>query len=160
MKKYLGLILLVGMLFTLAACSGSEESNDEQNEDSMKWVDVKLTISPEKPQPNEPVLFKAAVTYGDEVVTDAKDVSFEIWRANDEKHEEVAVKQATDGAYQLEKSFERDGTYYVIAHVTAKSMHSMPKKEFVIGTPSEPEKKNEKSQYMEEHDSMEATESN
>ncbi len=155
----MGLILLVGFLFALVACSGSEESNDEHNEDSMKWVDVNLTISPEKPQANEPVLFKAAVTYGDEIVTDAKEVSFEIWRANDENHEEVAVEKATDGAYQLEKNFERDGTYYVIAHVTAKSMHNMPKKEFVIGTPSEPEKKDEKSQYMEEHDSMDDSES-
>ena len=32
-----------------------------------------------------------------------------------------------------------EGTYYIYAHVTAEKMHNMPKKEFVIGQPSEPE---------------------
>ena len=43
--------------------------------------------------------------------------------------------------YALEKSFSIEGTYYIYAHVTAENMHNMPKKEFVIGQPSEPEGK-------------------
>jgi hypothetical protein len=148
-KKRILFFVLMVIILTLSACSKDEELPD----DELKWIEVNLTINPEKPQPNDPVTFKAAVTYGDEVVTDAREVKFEIWRAKDETHEEIEVKKATDGVYQLEKSFDREGTYYVISHVTAKSMHYMPKKEFVVGTPSEPEDKDAKSQVM-EHDSM------
>ncbi|WP_147534908.1 FixH family protein [Bacillus marasmi] len=150
MKKLLLLIAMMLFAVTLTACAGE----DEQPEDELKWVEVDVEIEPEKPMPNEPVTFKAVVTYGDEVVTDARDMTFEIWRSQDEKHEEYEVEKATDGAYQLEKTFDREGTYYVIAHVTAESMHNMPRKEFVIGTPSEPEDKNSKSQFMENNSDM------
>ncbi|NMD69996.1 hypothetical protein HHO41_06815 [Bacillus sp. DNRA2] len=146
MKKW---ILILGMIFfsmVLTACADKEESS----EDELKWVDVNVKIDPEKPMPNEPVTFNAVVTYGDEVVTDAREVTFEVWRSQDESHEEFEIKQATDGAYKLEKTFDREGTYYVIAHVTAENMHNMPRKEFVVGTPSEPEAKNSKSQVMED----------
>ncbi|MGJ7921483.1 FixH family protein [Neobacillus sp. LXY-4] len=149
MKKRVFWLAMLLMVLFLTACSGEE---DVPEEEELKWVDVKVDINPEKPLPNEPVTFKAVVTYGDEVVTDANEVTFEIWRSKDEKHEEIEIKKATDGAYLLEKTFAMEGTYYVIAHVTAESMHNMPKKEFVVGTPSEPEDKNAKSQFMEDHE--------
>ncbi|MED3553453.1 FixH family protein [Cytobacillus praedii] len=133
MKKILLLlVLLVTAVFT-AACSS------ESKEEEPAILDVKLTINPEKAEVNEPVVFEANVTYGEEEVTDAEEVKFEIWRANDENHEKVAVEHAENGIYRLEKSFTEEGTYYIYSHVTAKNMHSMPKKEFVIGQPSEPE---------------------
>lgn len=150
MKKWISIMALLFFVFSLTACAG----DDEAGEDELKWVEVNVTIEPEKPMPNEPVTFKAVVTYGDEVVTDARDVNFEVWRSQDETHEEIEVKKATDGAYILEKTFEREGTYYVIAHVTAESMHNMPRKEFVVGTPSEPEDKNSKSQFMDDHEDL------
>lgn len=131
-KLILTLVLLVAIVF-LAACSS------ESKEEEVQILDVNLTINPEKAEVNEPVIFEAKVTYGKEEVTDAEDVKFEIWRANDENHEKVAVEHAENGIYRLEKSFTEEGTYYIYSHVTAKNMHSMPKKEFVIGQPSEPE---------------------
>lgn len=131
-KLILTLVLLVAIVF-LAACSS------ESKEEEVQILDVNLTINPEKAEVNEPVIFEAKVTYGKEKVTDAEDVKFEIWRANDENHEKVAVEHAENGIYRLEKSFTEEGTYYIYSHVTAKNMHSMPKKEFVIGQPSEPE---------------------
>lgn len=149
MKKHVLLIAIMGLILALAACSGDDKSSDDE---TVKWVDVKLTIDPENPKPNEPVIFKAKVTYGDEVITDADNVSFEIWRAKDEKHQKIEIKEAANGVYQLEKSFDVEGTYYVIAHVTAERMHNMPKKEFVIGTPSEPEKGKAESELMDMED--------
>ncbi|KOP83074.1 FixH family protein [Cytobacillus solani] len=134
-KLLLLLVLLVIAVFT-AACSS------ESKEEELAILDVKLTINPEKAEINEPVVFEANVTYGEEEVTDAEEVKFEIWRANDENHEKVAVEHAENGIYRLEKSFTEEGTYYIYSHVTAKNMHSMPKKEFVIGQPSEPEQDN------------------
>ena len=88
---------------------------------------------------NEPIIFEAKITQGDENVEDADEVTFEIWRSKDEKHEKIDVKHAEDGIYRLEKTFEQEGTYYIISHVTARDMHNMPKKEFVVGNASEPE---------------------
>ncbi|WP_077213647.1 FixH family protein [Bacillus dakarensis] len=133
MKKMLaGFFVCFGMLL-LTACAG-EESIDEP-----QFLEVDLTISPENAQPNETVTFEAKVTYGSEEVTDADEVAFEIWRAHDEDHEKFEIEHAENGIYRLEKTFEREGTYYIISHVTGRSMHNMPKKEFVVGEPSEPE---------------------
>lgn len=126
------LIITLIVVVALTACSQKEEAEP-------LFVDVKLTVSPEKGEPNEPVIIEAKVTYGEEEVTDADEVTFEIWRAHDEEHEKMEIEHAENGIYRLEKSFEQEGTYYVISHVTAKEMHSMPKKEFVIGEASEPE---------------------
>lgn len=126
-------ILTLALLAFLTACSG-EEPMDEPI-----FVDVELTVTPEKGEVNEPVVFEAKVTYGDEVVEDADEVIFEVWRAHDEDHEKIEVEHAENGIYRLEKTFDREGTYYVYSHVTARDMHVMPRKEFVIGEPSEPE---------------------
>lgn len=148
MKKVVYLFMLIMLIFTVTGCSWYKMSNSDEE---VKWLDVKLTISPEKPQPNEEVTFVANVTYGDEAITDADDVTFEIWRAHDEKHQKFTIKEATDKSYQYKMSFDREGTYYVIAHVLAEGMHNMPKKEFVVGTPSEPEaKKTQNADMMEE----------
>ncbi len=148
MKKVIFLLVFTLFSFTVSGCSWYKMSNDEEQ---AKWLDVELTINPEKPQPNEEVTFAANVVYGDEAITDAEDVTFEIWRANDEKHQKFTIKEATGTSYQTKMSFDREGTYYVIAHVLAEGMHNMPKKEFVVGSPSEPEaKKSQSSDMMEE----------
>ncbi len=133
MKK--PIILLMLLLFTIFTAACSKESIDEEPQ----FLDVELTINPEKAELNEPVIFEAKVTYGTEKVTDADEVKFEIWRAHAEEHEKIVVEHDENGIYRLEKSFSEEGTYYVYSHVTARNMHNMPKKEFVIGKPSEPE---------------------
>lgn len=131
-KKLMFLLFTIIGIGILTACSQKEEAEP-------LFVDVKLSVSPEKGELNEPVTIEAKVTYGEEEVTDADEVTFEIWRAHDEEHEKMEIEHAENGIYRLEKSFEQEGTYYVISHVTAKEMHNMPKKEFVIGEASEPE---------------------
>ncbi|MDZ5474634.1 FixH family protein [Bacillus sp. 31A1R] len=133
MKKAVIYIFAILMVFVLGACSNQEVEEEPQ------FLEVDLTINPNKAELNKPITFEAKVTYGSEEVTDADEVNFEIWRAHDEKHEKIEVKHAENGIYRLEKSFDREGTYYIYAHVTARSMHNMPKKEFIIGEPSEPE---------------------
>lgn len=133
MKK--SFLLLILSLITVITAACSQGSIDEEPQ----FLDVQLTINPEKAEVNEPVVFEAKVTYGEEEVTDADEVKFEIWRAHDEEHEKIVVEHDENGIYRLEKSFSEEGTYYVYSHVTARDMHNMPKKEFVIGEPSEPE---------------------
>lgn len=141
MKKMM--IVMCVALALLAGCGKEEEIP--------KLLNVDLTVEPTKGERDEPVTFKAKVTYGEEEVKDADDVSFEIWLANSENHEKIAATHKGNGIYELEKSFNEEGTYYVYAHVTARDMHNMPKKEFIIGTPSSPEE-NGGSKNMDEMD--------
>ena len=133
MKKNIGLLFVIVLI--LVGCS-KEETQDQLP----KMLHVELQVSPSVAEVNETVTFQAKVTYGDEVVTDADDVSFEIGRVDQEETEKVEVTNSEGGLYQYEQKFSEEGTYYVYAHVTAKSMHTMPKKEFMIGSRSTNEK--------------------
>jgi YtkA-like len=147
MKKILFLSLMVLSVFIISACNNNEQQ--EQADDKLpEFVEVNLSVTPEHGKANEPIIFEAKVTQGDENVEDADEVKFEIWRAKDEKHEKIEVEHSEDGIYRLEKSFEQEGTYYIISHVTARDMHNMPKKEFVVGTASEPEDPDESKDSM------------
>jgi hypothetical protein len=139
MKKKLLLSILGLIIFTImVACSQTNEKTEETNV-VPQVLDVQLSIKPEQGNINEPRIFEAKVMYGEKEVTDADKVEFEIWQAHDETHEKIVVEHKSNGVYELEKSFSKEGTYYVYAHVTAENMHYMPKKEFVIGQPSEPD---------------------
>jgi hypothetical protein len=133
MKKLLVIIMVnFAGLFT-AACSQQEVEEEPQ------FLDVQLTAIPDKAQVNEEITFEAKVTYGPEEVKDADEVKFEIWRAHAEEHEKIVVEHSENGIYRLKKSFNEEGTYYLVSHVTARSMHNMPKIEFIVGNASEPE---------------------
>jgi YtkA-like len=147
MKKILFLSFMVLSVFIISACNNKEQQ--EQADDKLpEFVEVNLSITPEHGKANEPIIFEAKVTQGEENVEDADEVKFEIWRAKDEKHEKIEVEHSEDGIYRLEKAFEQEGTYYIISHVTARDMHNMPKKEFVVGTASEPEDPDEMKDSM------------
>jgi hypothetical protein len=137
MKKFL--ILLTIFLFGLIAVSCSQEEAEEEPQ----FLDVQLTATPEKAEVDEEITFEAKVTYGSEKVEDADEVKFEIWRSQSEEHEKIVIEHSEDGIYRLKKSFSEEGTYYIISHVTARSMHNMPKIEFIVGNPSEPEEKSD-----------------
>lgn len=54
----------------------------------------------------------------------------EIWKEGkaDDQHEQVSGKLDKEkGVYYAEKVFDEPGKYNVIAHVTARDMHNMPK---------------------------------
>ncbi|MBO0958321.1 FixH family protein [Neobacillus sp. MM2021_6] len=136
MKKLLSIFITVLFLSIAVSCSQQQKENAVK---PPEMIDVDLSINPEKGELNKPITFEAKVTQGKENVNDADAVVFEIWRAKDEHHEKVEIKHAENGVYRLEKSFAQEGTYYFISHVTARDMHNMPKKEFIVGTPSDPE---------------------
>ncbi|MEH7128259.1 FixH family protein [Neobacillus drentensis] len=134
MKKLFVFLMTILCLSIVISCSNKKEQAD----DLPQMVDVVLSVKPDPGKINEPITFEAKVTQGKDKVADAE-VIFEFWRSKDDKHEKVEIKHTENGIYRLEKSFSQEGTYYIISHVTARDMHNMPKKEFTIGTPSEPE---------------------
>jgi len=152
MKKiWMTLIIIFAGIVTVA-CSQQDVEEDPQ------FLDVQLTATPEKADVNEEITFEAKVTYGSEEVKDADEVKFEIWRSHDENHEKIMAVHSENGIYRLKKSFTEEGTYYIISHVTARSMHNMPKIEFIVGNPSEPEEDNNSADM--EMDSKEEEEHN
>lgn len=138
MKKFFVFLVIVICLNIVVSCN-----KKDQDDNLPQMVEVNLSIKPNPGELDKPVTFEAKVTQGKDQVEDAE-VIFEIWRAKNDNHEKVEIKHSENGVYRLEKSFNQEGTYYIISHVTARDMHNMPKKEFVVGTPSEPEDANAK----------------
>lgn len=131
MKKRLWPLVIGLFVLALAACgnTGTEDSED----DIPKPLDVELEVQ-ETADIGETVPFKATVTQGDEKIKDADEVEFEIWEeGKKEDSEMIKAKNNKDGTYEAEKSFDADGVYIVQVHVTARAMHSMPKKSVTVG---------------------------
>jgi hypothetical protein len=135
MKKILIALILFGGI--VAGCS-NEKENTQQNEDkpSLEFVEVSIQ-TPEQINLNEEIHIQAVVTQGTDLVDDANEVKFELWKVGQEEHEKIEAQNDGKGVYSIKKTFSDNGQYAVIAHVTARSMHSMPKKEFTVGTPEE-----------------------
>lgn len=143
MKKNMVILMMAISVLVSAACSQQEA------EEEPKFLDVLLKVNPTNAQVNEEITFEAKVTYGSEEVKDADEVKFEIWRSKAEVHEKIVVEHQENGIYRLKKGFSEEGTYYIITHVTARGMHNMPKTEFVVGKPSEPEESESEMDDME-----------
>ncbi|WP_156509930.1 hypothetical protein [Rossellomorea aquimaris] len=56
-----------------------------------------------------------------------------------------------NGIYTIKKTFKEEGIYYVQTHVTARDMHVMPKKQFVVGEVSAEEMKADESEGEDHH---------
>lgn len=114
-------------MFTLAAC-GDNEAVDE-----LAMLEVEFEI-PETLDVGETLKLEAVVTYGEETVTDADEVVFEVWEKDDQDNSEmIEAENNEDGTYTAETSFDDDGIYEMYAHTTARAMHTMPKREVVVG---------------------------
>jgi hypothetical protein len=124
MKKYIIFILSIFILLT--GCS-KNQSNDEVP----KLIEVTIQI-PEAIKINEEVELEAIVTQGDDKVEDANKVEFEIGKTDQEGNEKIVAEHQGDGVYTVKKTFDQAGEYKIIAHVTARSMHSMPNKVFNV----------------------------
>ncbi|MGE8207362.1 FixH family protein [Heyndrickxia sp. NPDC080065] len=126
MKKILLFLLIILGVF-LSACS-----NDKNESKEFKMLEVKFLV-PKTAKIKELVELKAIVTYGDEKVKDANEVSFEYWeKGNRNKSTMVEAKNNKDGTYTANVSFDHAGAYEMYAHTTARDLHMMPKKSIEI----------------------------
>jgi len=123
MKKWL--LLFSFVLLVVAGCANAAE------EETLAYLDVKMAIE-EKLPVNEEVELACFATYGEEKVTDASEVKFEVWKHGEENREMIEGTHVGDGKYVARYTFPTKGTYSVVAHVTAKNMHNMPKVDVVV----------------------------
>lgn len=130
MKKMVAAVLF-SAVFLLNGC-GSEENKAHTAAETPEVLDVKLT-GPEKVKPGEHAAYEAAVSYGDEAVTDADEVEFEVWKDGEKNDSKMFKAKQEDGVYRFETEFKKDGVYTVQSHVTAKKQHSMPTLKVQVG---------------------------
>ncbi|MHA6488746.1 FixH family protein [Bacillus cabrialesii] len=123
-------VVLLFSAFLLNGC-GSDE-NKANTAKTPEVLDVKLT-GPEKVNAGESAAYEAAVSYGDEAVTDADEVEFEVWKEGEKDASHMFKAKQEKGLYRLETTFKEDGVYTVQSHVTAKKQHSMPTIKVQVG---------------------------
>ncbi|AQS54771.1 FixH family protein [Novibacillus thermophilus] len=132
-------IVAVVVLTVLVACgnestSDQEAEGDQGNEAALLPLEVEILTASDAFKPGEPGEIEVLVTQGGEQVNDADEVVFEIWKqGHEDESENFDAEHAGEGRYTLTHTFDEDGIYEVIAHVTARDMHTMPKKEFIVG---------------------------
>jgi|SRR5699024_4949192 len=129
MKRVISIAMIVFAISVLAACGG--ENSNESSEELLS-LDVEFIV-PESVEAGETVELKAEVTYGDEAETDAS-VEFEVWETGDEENsDKLEAENHGDGTYTAEYTFDQDGVFEMYAHTDAQNLHTMPKKEIVVG---------------------------
>lgn len=94
---------------------------------------------------------RAEVLNGTEVVDDADEVLFEVWKSGEFEQSVKIEGVYTDGFYEANYTFTEDGVYYMYAHITAFNLHTMPKKQMIVGSPNMAEVKEDNSSSQMHH---------
>ncbi|OPA74667.1 hypothetical protein BVG16_23195 [Paenibacillus selenitireducens] len=120
----------------LVGCSSETMDHDMMNMDmssdaSLTPIKVEILL-PDPMHTKQKQVLQAKVTQGDQVVDDAKEVLFEVWRSDQQEHDKIKGVLAADGIYEAEMEFGSAGEYQVIAHVSARDLHTMPSAKFTI----------------------------
>ncbi|MGM0974761.1 MAG: FixH family protein [Bacillota bacterium] len=133
------LLSTFGLIATLLLLSACTANNGQKNNETPKIVNAEIMIPGRIPLNKDSVL-SVKLSQGSDIVDDADEVQFEIWKVNSKEDSElIKAKHEKDGIYSIHKSFQENGLYYVQTHVTAHGLHVMPKKQFVVGTATDDE---------------------
>lgn len=152
MKKVLS-ILIACMMMTVGC------SNEKEKEQIVeKPLDVKILLPTSDISVNKEMTFRAEVTQNEKVVSDADEVQFEIGKQGEDSIAMLDAENGADGIYSAKYKFTEPGDFYVVAHITARDQHSMPKKDFKVtaatsnsSNTSEKEDKDDHSAHTEGH---------
>jgi hypothetical protein len=131
MKKILVFMMILPFLILVTACT-----NDESKKQYNDLIDVAIE-TPSKINANELVTIQAKVTQGKDIVDDADEVMFEIRKSGEDHGEMIKGEHIGNGIYEIEKEFTAEGSYIVVAHVTARNMHKMPNETITVGQPTQ-----------------------
>ncbi|MGF9700437.1 choice-of-anchor X domain-containing protein [Paenibacillus sp. MABNR03] len=133
------------LLLTMVGCSNEEQS---QGTEPLEMIKVQLMV-PDEVSIKEDVALQMKLTQGDRPVYDADHVQFQVWNEENEPAVPAADKgmmnpedleaqgaitaaSAGDGIYEANYTFEEAGVYVVQVHVTAGSMHAMPRTKVTV----------------------------
>lgn len=153
MKRKALFIFAIFAASLLAAC-GQGENQDNGNaeaENSLEPLEVEILTESDAFEPGDEGTIEILVTQGEEKVSDAKEVVFEVWKKGEKDNsEEFEADNNGDGNYSFTYNFEEEAVYHVIPHVTARNMHSMPEEQFPVGDVEVVEEDESEEENMEE----------
>lgn len=136
MKKIILLFASLSIML-LAACGNNDNdtgASDSNTAETIQPLEVKFITESDAFKPGQEGTIKVKVTKGKENIADADEVLFEIWKGNDKENStKFEAKNEGNGVYSLKHTFEEEGIYSVISHVTARGMHTMPTRKFKVG---------------------------
>ncbi|WP_026688970.1 FixH family protein [Alteribacter aurantiacus] len=118
----------------IVACGGQDEEDTQSSDplDNLGPIDVEVTMDSEG-DPGDWTL-EALVSQEGDPVNNADEVVFEVWKQGEKEDSDMLeYEEVNDGVYSASYTFEEEGIYFVIPHVTAHGMHVMPTHELVIG---------------------------
>ncbi|ASV68405.1 hypothetical protein CKF48_14490 [Cytobacillus kochii] len=153
MKKWISTFSVIMIIF-LAACGNAEnDANSSGGEGSVPAaIDASISI-PSQIKRNEEVRLEVTVTQGDESVEDADEVKFELWEDGKKDNGElIEAEHENDGKYVASYTFEKDAIYHIQSHVTARSMHTMPKVKVAVGSAEIDNEEENQGHSAHEHD--------
>lgn len=136
MKKLITILAVFSFIFLTACGNTNDDSSNSENvaEASLQPLKVEFISESDAFQPGQEGIIQVKVTKGEENVSDADEVQFEIWKkGHQDESKKVDVANKGDGVYALKHTFKEKGMYKVISHVTARSTHTMPTKVFKVG---------------------------
>ncbi|HSJ37621.1 MAG TPA: FixH family protein [Planococcus sp. (in: firmicutes)] len=137
MKK----LMVIGAFgLMLAGCGMEDESADNATAAGQEVQGLEVEVLTEPEGETGEWTLEAYVSQGTEAVNDADEVKFEVFEAG-KKDESVKIDytDVKDGVYSVKHTFQEDGVYYFIPHVTARSLHTMPTQQVIVGTVTDEE---------------------
>lgn len=134
MKKVF-LITIIGLL--LGGCSLKEDSAELYLKEQPLHAEV---ILPETIMSQEQVPIKVILTQDGKKVEEVDSVEFEMWKHDDAIHATVEQpSELEEGTYGINKTFDRDGLYYIKIHASKGDAIIMPQVQIVVGELSKSE---------------------
>ncbi|WP_088102429.1 FixH family protein [Halalkalibacter urbisdiaboli] len=135
----LGCLLLI--IIIISAC-GSNEKNSGGQMELVQPIEVEVD-SVEKAEVGENITITSVISQGEEVVEDANEVMYEVWKEEDKGSSVMLEPSEIEGhIYRLHHTFDEAGLYHIQVHVTAREMHRMPTIKIQVGEKEEVETKN------------------
>ena len=131
MKK----LMVIGAFgLMLAGCGMEEKSADNASAAGQEMQELEVQVLTEPAGETGEWTLEAYVSQGGEAVNDADEVKFEVFEAG-KKDESVKIDytDVQEGVYSIKHTFQEDGVYYFIPHVTARRMHTMPTQQVIVG---------------------------
>lgn len=129
------LLIMMAGIFILGGCSSKPEQGKSKDpeESAVQVIEADLKV-PETIDAGEEASLAVTVSQGNEAVTDADEVKFEVWiEGQEENSEMVEAKHDSEGKYMANHVFTAEGIYYVQSHVTARRQHTMPQASIKVG---------------------------
>ncbi|QED49253.1 FixH family protein [Cytobacillus dafuensis] len=134
MKKWMTVLLMSSVLLAGCGNTGQEKNNGDQNDAELPAIIEAVIDIPEKAEVGKETELAVTVKQGKELVEDASEVKFEVWKEGQkDSSEKIEAKHSEKGKYIAKHTFSEDGVYNVQSHVTARNMHTMPTKTIQVG---------------------------